>query len=124
VTFHGSSAQQEWSGRRVPLYDPADTYTGVLLSAVVEASQFVWWFPPPHPEHGLKGWTKGEFRPLFINGSAESLCAGTFPRQMTLISDPQCCDTVTMKRQCLVPGSIDLVVEARADAWHPHQKTP
>jgi len=91
------------------MYDAGATLSGTLLTVSVKTSKLVWTADTPHFIGGTRLWAKGDFRSLFVQSAPSEVCPHVLPTEVTVRTQPTCCDMTPGGWECLLPGTISLV---------------
>jgi hypothetical protein len=112
VSFSASDSQYNFgftdSGPE-RMYRAGATLSGTLLTVSVKTSRLVWAVDIPHYVGGTQLWAKGDFRSLFVQSPSSDVCPHILPADVSVQTQPTCCDTAPGAWECLLPGTIPLV---------------
>jgi len=104
VRFEASPARSPRAEGTAYLLDaPGASYTGTLISGGVGEWQWVWEYPPPHPEVDPPTWRPQKHAFFVLDGAAETICPAVLPASLTVITAGECCDVFPNSGVCIVP---------------------
>jgi hypothetical protein len=94
-----------------PLYENGASFSGTLMAIEVNSSQVIWDVEGSHKKSdSSRPWKSGKPLTLFVPASAEQTCPSALPSDLTVETRDQCCDTLPMHGQCLVPRYLQIAV--------------
>jgi len=115
VTFGATDSKWTWAPEHSldgvdawPMYRRGDKLSGTLVTVTVKNSRFVW--SDGHFANGARVWTNGESRSLFLRQAPADVCPAVMPADITVQTQPVCCDTSPGGWECLLPQTIALVI--------------
>ena len=107
VTFGASRSKYAiGAGDPWPMYKPGETLSGTLLTVSVKSARFVWNDALGHRINGARLWAKGETRSLFVASDAAEACGSVLPAEITVETQPVCCDEFPGGWECLLPRTV------------------
>jgi hypothetical protein len=92
------------------LYENGASFSGTLMAVNVNSSHVVIVEPEAQKQSGnVRAWKKGEALTVFVPAAAEDVCPSGLPSDLRIETREQCCDTLPMHGQCLVPKFLQIV---------------
>jgi hypothetical protein len=107
ATFTASDSGLKFlEGQTLPLYEKGSTFSGTIMTVVVEKSRFYWEDSTDHRTNGFRLWTHGERLSVVVSKPVGETCPSSLPAKVMVHTSYVCCDTLPKKGICVVPDTL------------------